>query len=133
MRTTNRIRLLTTTAAVTAGLAAPLFLAAGPASAHGAGARASGACMGQAAFQLKAKHDDARIELEYEVDSNHAGQVWKVRITDNGATVVSRNATTVAPSGSFTVHKVISNRRGSDTIRARATFRAQTCRGTVQL
>jgi hypothetical protein len=33
-----------------------------------------------------------------------------VRITDNGAVVVSRHATTAGPGGSFTVRKVIANR-----------------------
>jgi|GEM_PF-5804989 len=70
---------------------------------------------------------------EYEVDSNRAGQVWAVRITDNGAVVVSRHATTAGPSGSFTVRKVIANRPGPDKIHARATFKNHTCGGAVTL
>jgi hypothetical protein len=71
--------------------------------------------------------------MEYQVDSNRAGQVWAVRITDNGAVVVSRNATTTAPSGSFTIRKVIADRPGLDKIHARATFKDHTCGGTVTL
>lgn len=135
MQNHPRTRLLMATAAITAGLAAPLLAVASPAfaSGGGGGVRSSGACTNGGHFELKAKHDDGRIEMEYEVDSNRAGQVWAVRITDNGAVVVSRNATTAGPSGSFTIRKVIANRPGLDKIQARATFSNHTCGGTVKL
>ncbi len=130
-----RTRLLMTTAAITVSLTAPLLVAATPAfaSGGGGGVSSSGACTDGGHFKLQAKHDNGKIELEYEVDSNRAGQVWAVRITDNGAVVVSRHATTAGPSGSFTVRKVIANRPGPDKIRAHATFRNHTCGGTVTL
>lgn len=129
-----RTRLLMTTAAITISLTAPLLAAAGPAFASGGhGVSASGACTNGGHFKLKAKHDNGKIEMEYEVDSNRAGQVWAARITDNGTVVVSRHATTGGPSGSFTIRKVIADKPGSDKIRARATFRDHTCRGTVTL
>jgi hypothetical protein len=135
MRNHLRSRLLMTTAAITVGCTAPLLVAATPAFASGGsgGVSSSGACTGGGHFRLKAKHDDGAIEMEYQVDSNRAGQVWAVRITDNGAVVVSRRATTAAPSGSFTVRKVIANRPGPDKIRARATFGNHTCGGAVTL
>jgi hypothetical protein len=135
MQDHSRTRLLLTTAALTAGLTAPLLVAATPAfaSGGGGGVSSSGACTNGGHFELKAKHDDSAIELEYQVDSNRAGQVWAVRITDNGAIVVSRHATTAGPSGSFTVRKVIADRPGPDKIRARATFGNHTCGGTVTL
>ncbi len=135
MRNHPRTRLLMTTAALTVGLTAPLVAAATPAfaSGGGGGVSSSGACTNGGHFELKAKHDDGRIEMEYEVDSNRAGQVWAVRITDNGAVVVSRHATTAGASGSFTVRKVIANRSGPDKIHARATFQNHTCSGTVTL
>jgi len=129
-------RLLTAAAALTVGFAAPLVATATPAFASGGGGggvSASGACTNGGHFKLKAKHDDGRIEMEYQVDSNRAGQRWAVRITDNGATVVSRHATTGGPSGSFTIRKVIANRPGLDKIHAHATFRNHTCGGTVTL
>ncbi|MDT4913921.1 MAG: hypothetical protein QOC66_3049 [Pseudonocardiales bacterium] len=122
-----------TTAVAVAALAAPLLIA-GPASARGGGdsaVRNSGRCVGGGVFELKAKHDDGRIEVEYEVDTNRAGQVWRVRLSDNGVLVFSGNATTVAPSGSFEVRRLIPNRAGSDRIRATATFGSRTCGGTV--
>ena len=130
-----RTRLLMTTAAITIGLAAPLVATASPAfaSGGGGGVSASGACTNGGHFTLKAKHDDSRIEMEYQVDTNRAGQVWAVRITDNGAVVVSRHATTTGPSGSFTIRKFIADRPGPDKIRAHATFKNHTCGGAVTL
>jgi hypothetical protein len=122
-----------TTAVATAALAAPLVLA-GPASAQGGGSRAvrsSGHCVGGGIFELKAKHDDGRIEVEYEVDTNRAGQAWHVRLTDNGHVLFSGTRKTVAPSGSFTVRRLVANRAGADTIRASATFGSRTCGGKV--
>jgi hypothetical protein len=122
------------TTMITAGLAAPLVVAATPAFASGGGGvSSSGACTSGGHFELKAKHDDGRIEMEYQVDSDRAGQVWAVRITDNGAVAVSRHATTAGPSGSFTIRKVIPNRPGLDKIHARATFNNRTCGGAVTL
>jgi hypothetical protein len=128
-----RTRLLLTTAAITVSLTAPVLVAATPAFASGGGVSASGACTNGGHFKLKAKHDNGKIEMEYQVDSNRAGQTWAVRITDNGAVVVSRHATTAGPSGSFTIRKTISNRPGQDKIHARATFKNRTCSGTVTL
>ncbi|HEY3955956.1 MAG TPA: hypothetical protein VGM53_21495 [Streptosporangiaceae bacterium] len=138
MRNHPRTRHLMATAAITAGLTAPFLAAAAPAFASGGGGggggvSSHGACTNGGRFELKAKHDDRAIEMEYQVDSNRAGQVWAVRITDNGAVAVSRNATTGGRSGSFTVRKVIPNRPGLDKIHARATFANHTCGGTVRL
>ena len=135
MQNHARTRLLMTTAAITLGLAAPLVATATPAfaSGGGGGVSSSGACTNGGHFELKAKHDDGRIEMEYQVDSNRAGQVWAVRITDNGTVVVSRNATTAGPSGSFTIRKVIANQPGPDKIHAHATFGNHTCGGSVTL
>lgn len=118
--------------ALVTALAAPAVVA-GPASAKGDGVRASGRCSGSASWELKAKHEDGRIEIEYEVDANRNGQVWSVRLTDNGTTIFSGTRTTVAPSGSFTVRRLTANRSGADVVRARATHGTQVCRGAVTL
>jgi hypothetical protein len=130
-----RTRLLMTTAAIAVSLTAPILAATTPAfaSGGGGGVSASGACTNGGHFKLKAKHDDGKIEMEYQVDSNRAGQVWAVRITDNGAVVVSRHATTTGTSGSFTIRKVIADRPGPDKIHAHATFQNHICGGTVTL
>jgi hypothetical protein len=95
--------------------------------------RNTGSCTHGGTFKLKAKHDDARIEVEYEVDTNRVGQVWHVRLTDNGATIFRGTRTTKAPSGSFEINRHTANRSGSDSIRAHATFRAHTCGGHVNV
>jgi hypothetical protein len=80
----------------------------------------TGSCSGSADWKLKAKHDDGRIELEYEVDSNRSGQTWRVRVRDNGVRVVATRATTGGPSGSFDIERRVPNRAGSDSFVARA-------------
>lgn len=91
----------------------------------------SGACTGSATWKLKAKHDNGRIEIEFQVDSNRAGQKWRVRLSDNGTRIFRDVRTTQPPSGSFTVHKLTRNRTGPDVIRARAVHGEQVCRGSV--
>ena len=112
-------------------------IAAAPAQASGGddAVRTSGACTnGPGVWKLKGKKDDGRIEIEFEVDTNRVGQVWHVRITDNRQLVVSRDATTQAPSGSFTVHARTDNRAGvADVIRAHAFRGDQVCGGKVRV
>jgi hypothetical protein len=104
---------------------------AAPASHGGDAVRASGGCDGSAVWKLKAKHDNGAIEVEYEVDSNVAGQVWKVRLKDNGDRFFAGTRTTAGASGSFTVHDTTANRAGDDVIRARAVYGDQVCRGKL--
>jgi hypothetical protein len=80
----------------------------------------TGSCSGSADWKLKAKHDDGRIELEYEVDSNQSGQTWRVRVRDNGVRVIATRATTSGRSGSFDIERKVANRAGSDSFVARA-------------
>lgn len=80
----------------------------------------TGACSGTADWKLKAKHDDGRIEVEYEVDSNRSGQTWRVRVFDDGVRVLATTATTGGRSGSFSVERKVANRAGSDSFVARA-------------
>ena len=133
---TNIITRSLTTAAVLAAFATPIALAA-PALASGGsgggGVTSKGACVGGGVYKLKAKHDNALIQVEYEVDTNHVGQSWAVRLTDNGATIFSGTVKTTAPSGSFTIHKATANRAGTDVIRAHATMGTHSCGGAVSL
>lgn len=95
----------------------------------------TGSCSGATDWKLKLKPDNGKIELEYEVDSNHVGQTWQVRISKNGAQIFRGSRRTTGPSGSFTVRKVTSNPAGSDTFRARATNAAtgETCTGSATI
>jgi hypothetical protein len=105
---------------------------AAPAGASGDDAiRATGSCSGSAVWKLKAKHDDGRLEVEFEVDSNRVGQTWKVRMRDNGELFFAGERTTQEPSGSFEVERRTADRAGSDVIRARAVRGEQVCVGSL--
>lgn len=96
--------------------------------------RVTGSCTANATAKIKAKHDDGRIETEFEVDQNRNGVVWKVTIRRNGALAVSTTATTRAPSGSFSVERRIADRAGTDRITARATSPSgQVCTASVSI
>jgi hypothetical protein len=116
-------------------LAAAPVLIATPASAKGGSpaVESRGACIGGGSWKLKAKHDDRRIDVEYEVDTNRPGQLWQVVLTDNGVRIFAGARRTAAPSGSFTVAVRPADRAGVDTIRAHATLGSRSCGGTVRL
>jgi hypothetical protein len=80
----------------------------------------AGACSGRSDWKLKLKEDNGRIEVEYEVDQNRVGDVWRVRIRHDGDLVFAARRTTKAPSGSFTVRLLQRNRVGDDVFRGRA-------------
>jgi hypothetical protein len=124
-------RSLTIAATLGATLVAPL--AGGVAHASGGGTVVSrhGTCSNGATYTLKAKHDNSLIEVEWQVDSNKAGQVWSVRLRDNGELFFSGQRTTQAPSGSFTLQRRTANRAGADVIRARSVHGTSVC--TAQL
>jgi hypothetical protein len=127
MRTTLAIAALSTALVVTG---APLAQASG-----GDAIIRTGSCSGSADWKLKAKHDNGRIESEWEVDSNRSGQTWRVRIRDNGVLVVATTATTGGASGSFSIQRRIANRAGTDSLVARAynLSSGQTCVGRLSL
>jgi hypothetical protein len=122
-----------TMATTIAALAVPV-VAAAPAEAKSARPVTShGTCSNGATWKLKAKHDDSRIEWEFEVDTNRNGQAWSVTVKDNGSTVYSGRRTTLAPSGSFSVERRTSDRAGVDVIRAKATRGGAVCSGSVRV
>jgi hypothetical protein len=125
----------TTTALAASAALATVALAAPAATAGDDDGRVEkrGSCGGTTDWKLKAKHDDGRIEVEYEVDSNRNGQTWNVKITDNGVRIFKGTRTTKAPSGSFSVELRTADRSGTDTIRATATNpgTGETCAGRV--
>ncbi|NHC13055.1 hypothetical protein [Motilibacter deserti] len=132
--TTRRLTLLlVTTAAAALPLGAPTA-----AQASGKGddeIRKSGSCSSGGRWELKAKTDDGGLEVEFEVDTNRAGQTWSVRVTDNGAQVFRGSRTTRPPSGSFSVERHITDRSGTDTIVATATRSgtSQRCTGRLSI
>ena len=87
----------------------------------------------RSSWKLKPKHDNGRIEVEAEVDTNRVGQVWSWTLSDNGTTFASGTATTAAPSGSFSIRRTTANRPNADQISLTAKHDAVTCGGIVTL
>ena len=116
-------------------LLAPLAAVAPAHASGGGGVRNSGGCSKNAHWSLKAKRDSGRIEVEGEVDSNHAGQVWHWVIRHNGSTSAKGSAKTGGRSGSFTVERRMANLAGTDhfTFRAERSATGEVCRGRVSL
>lgn len=82
--------------------------------------REPGTCTDSSSSKIKVKPDDGRIEVEFEVDQNQTGDVWKVKIKDNGSNVFKGTATTRGPSGSFEIERKITDQSGTDAIKATA-------------
>ena len=80
----------------------------------------TGACTGRSDWKLKLSEENGRIEVEYEVDQNVVGDVWRVRIRHDGDLVFAGRRTTKAPSGSFEVRILQRDRAGDDVFRGRA-------------
>jgi hypothetical protein len=83
--------------------------------------RVTGTCTDGSTVKLKAKRDDGRLEVEFEVDQNRNGVRWQVRARRDGKLVIKTSAVTQAPSGSFSVERKIADPAGSNRIKARAT------------
>ena len=122
-----------------AGLAAAMLLASAPAAMAARhapakdGVTATGACSGASTWKLTASPENARVEVQFEVDANVVGQTWKVRLSDNGTFFFKGSAVTQGPSGSFEVRKLTTDQTGSDVILGQAKNPAtgETCEGSV--
>ena len=94
----------------------------------------TGKCTNGASWKLKAKNDDARIEVEFEVDQNVVGRRWNVTLRRDDALVFRGARVTRAPSGSFSVNRRIANTGGADRIVATARAAAGgTCRAALSV
>ena len=76
-------------------------LALSPAALAKDGVRVSGKCSKASTSKLKLSREDAGTEVEFEVDQNRNGVLWRVVLFRTGTRVASRAAVTRAPSGSF--------------------------------
>ena len=106
---------------VLTGVLAAAVLGVGTASAKGGnGVITTGTCSAGSTWKLKLQPEDGRIEVEFEVDSNVVGQVWRVTMSDNGKQFFNGRARTKAPSGSFEIRKLTADQAGPDKIEANA-------------
>lgn len=81
----------------------------------------SGQCSAASTWKLKLSPEDGRIEVEFEVDQNRNNRLWRVSISRNGSTAWRGTRYTRAPSGSFSVNRLLPNGAGVDRIVVRAT------------
>jgi hypothetical protein len=94
----------------------------------------NGSCSAASDWKLKAKPNDGRLETEFEVDQNRVGKRWRVTLTRNGVTVFSGIRTTVAPSGSFEVRRLLAGpASGRIVATAKAMQSGETCRAQLSL
>lgn len=100
---------------VTSAVIGAVTIPAG-ASASNDDVRVNGSCTGASSSKIKVKPDNGRIEVEFEVDQNENGVKWAVKFKDNSELVFRGNATTKAPSGSFSIDRRIEDQTGSDAI-----------------
>jgi hypothetical protein len=99
----------------------------------GRGIVKTGKCSASSNWKLKVKSDDGRIETEFEVDQNRVGKRWRVTFMRNGASAFTGIRTTVAPSGSFSVQRLLASSAGGNQIvaTARALQGGETCRAAI--
>jgi hypothetical protein len=91
-----------------------------------------GTCTASSTWKLKAKSDDGRIETEFEVDQNRVGKRWRITLVRNGSTVFRGIRTTVAPSGSFTVRRLLAASASTRFVAsAKALQSGETCRAVI--
>ena len=94
----------------------------------------SGNCSAASHSRLKVKAEDGRLETEFEVDQNRVGKRWRVTLARNGATVFQGIGTTVAPSGSFSVSRLLAGpASGRIVATAKALQSGETCRATLSV
>ena len=118
--------------ALVAGLVVLASTATAAGTKGGRGIVKSGTCSASSTWKLKAKSDDGRIETEFEVDQNRVGKRWRVTLVRNGSTVFRGIRTTLAPSGSFSVNRLLAASAGTRIIAtAKALTSGETCRGAI--
>ena len=121
--------------ALVAGLVVLASTATAAGTKGGRGIVKSGTCSASSTWKLKAKSDDGRIETEFEVDQNRVGKRWRVSIARNGQAVFRGVRTTMAPSGSFEVRRLLAGPAAGTRIAATAKSlqTGETCRAALSL
>jgi hypothetical protein len=96
----------------------------------GDGVRVVGTCSDTSTSKLKIKHDNGRLQVEFEVDQNRNAVPWTVELRKDGRLVFQGTRLTAAPSGSFSLERRIAGTTGI--IKARATRNGEVCSANVQ-
>jgi hypothetical protein len=107
-----KVRLVTLAFAAALGAAA-LALAPTASAKGGDGVRVRGLCTASSTAKLKVSRDDRGLEIEFQVDQNRNAVPWHVRLSRNGALVASVDVRTHAPSGSFSLRRLVPGKSGN--------------------
>jgi hypothetical protein len=132
----GHMKKLTFTAIAALVAALSLLASSALASGHkgGRGIVKTGKCSASSTWKLKVKSDDGRLETEFEVDQNRVGKRWRVTLSRNGSRVFTGIRTTRAPSGSFSVERLLAGSAGSRIVAtAKALQSGETCRAAIAL
>ena len=122
------MKLVSAAAGHTAALAMCLQLAAlNPAYADHDEVTREGICGNRVSWEIKAKADDGRFEVEVEVDTSRSGQRWSWVLKHNGSLSGSGSSRTLGSSGSFEVERSAVDVSGVDTFRFRINRNATVC------
>jgi hypothetical protein len=119
LRTIDRedppMRSLVVTALALVALAAPVA-----ATAKDGDVRVVKRCTGPSTVKLKLSEEDGRIEVEGEVDQNRVGVAWAWQLRVGGVLVARGTGRTRAPSGSFSVRRLVADRPAAEAVVVRA-------------
>ena len=92
-----------------------------------------GPCDGFSNWKIKVdtENNGRTLEIEYEVDQNVVGDTWQFAIRVDGVVIARGTRTTVAPSGSFEVRRLVTNTAGDNLVEgaARNTRTGEICVG----
>ena len=105
-----------------------------PRDAKGGDVVRRGACAGSTHWKLKGGPRTAGSRSRARSTATGTASTWTWRIVHNGVGVRPGHRHHKAPSGSFTVRRLLVDRRGTDTVtfRSRNTRSGEVCRGTVR-
>ena len=90
--------------------------------------RAVKRCTGASTAKLKLSEEDGRIEVEGEVDQNRNGVAWQWQLRVGGALVARGTGRTRAPSGSFSVRRLVADGPSAEAVVFRASRAGESCR-----
>jgi hypothetical protein len=119
-------------AALTFGASIALGL---PAQAKSAStASTHGSCSATSTYKINANGHQDMVVVKAKIKTDTGGEAWSYSIADNGATVVSGDATT-AKNGKLRIRESIPNLDGPDTVDLTATdsVTGETCMAEVTL
>lgn len=118
---------------VVAALTVGVLAAAPAAQAKDGDVIERGSCSGTSDWKLKLSPENGRIEVEFQVDQNLVGDVWRVRIRHDGELAFRGKETTGGASGSITVRIVEDDLAGADRFvgKARNLSTDEVCKGVA--